>query len=67
VTLLLDIKFAFAKGIPQLNSPVTTSTDDLSIVSGEGDREDIGSVANEAAGGKTAVEIPETEGVVPGG
>lgn len=66
VTLLLDIELAFAKSVPQLNGAVTATTDDLSVVSGERYGEDIRCVANEAAGGETGVEVPETKGVVPG-
>jgi hypothetical protein len=66
VTFLLDIKLAFAESIPQLDGAVTAATDDLSVISGEGNGEDIRSVANKAAGSKTSVKVPETKSVVPG-
>ena len=66
VALFLDIELAFTKSVPQLNGAVTATADDLSVVSGEGNGEDIGRVANEASGGETSVEVPETECVVPG-
>jgi len=65
VTLLFDVKFAFTQSVPQLNGTVTAATDDLSVVSGEGNREDIRGVANETAGSETGIEIPETKSVVP--
>jgi hypothetical protein len=45
---------------------VAGARDDLPVVQGEGDREDVLGVANEAAGGGARVEIPKAEGSVPG-
>lgn len=67
VAILLDVELALTEGVPELDGLVAGSGDDLTVVGGEGDREDIVGVANEAAGGVAGVEVPETEGLVPGG
>jgi len=67
VAVLLDGELALSEGVPQLDGLVTGSRDDLTVVSREGNREDIVGVADEAAGGQTGVEVPETEGLVPRG
>ena len=66
VAILLDIVFAFSKGVPELDCPVTRARDNLSVVSAEADGKDIRGVADETAGGETGVEVPEAESVVPG-
>lgn len=65
VALLLDIVFALSEGVPELDRPVAGAGDDLPVVGAEADGEDIGGVADEAAGSETGVQVPETEGVVP--
>ena len=65
VTVLLDVILALSEGVPELDGPVTGARDDLPVVSGEADGQDIGGVADEAAGGETSVQVPETESVVP--
>jgi hypothetical protein len=67
VTLLLNVELALAEGVPELDGAVTGTGDDLTVVGGEGNREDVGGVANEATGGESRVEVPETEGLVPRG
>lgn len=67
VTILLNIVFAFTEGIPEFDGPVAGAGDNLPVVRAEADGQDVGGVANEAAGGEAGVEVPETEGVVPGG
>lgn len=62
---ILNVVFALAKGVPQLDGPVTRTGDDLTIVCAEADRQNIGGVANEAAGSQSRVKIPETEGMIP--
>jgi hypothetical protein len=66
VSLLGDCEFTIAEGVPKFNRLVATATDDLSVIGAEGDGEDVISVAYEATGGFAGVEIPETEGLVPG-
>lgn len=66
MTILLNVILALPERIPELDRPVTRARDDLPVVSAEADRQDIGGVSNEAAGGETGVEVPQAKGVVPG-
>lgn len=67
MTIILDIILALSKGVPKFDCSVTRTRDNLSVVCAEANRQDIGGVANESAGGLTSVQIPETQGVVPRG
>jgi hypothetical protein len=67
VTVLLDVELALSEGVPELDGAVSGSRDDLTVVGREGDREDVRGVSNEATGGESGVEVPETEGLVPRG
>lgn len=66
VSIFADIHLALAEGVPQLDGTVAGAGNNLSVVGREGDGEDIGSMADEATGGETGVQIPQTEGLVPG-
>jgi hypothetical protein len=66
VAVLLDVELALSKGVPELDGSVSGSGDDLSVVGREGDGEDVGGVADESSGGEAGVEVPKSEGVVPG-
>lgn len=66
MSLVGDGELAVSESVPQLDSTVTRSGDNLAVVSREGNGEDIVGVANEGAGGNTGGEFPETEGLVPG-
>jgi hypothetical protein len=66
VALLGDCVLAVSKGVPELDSSVARSRDNLSVVCGEGDRENIVGVSDKAAGGDTGGELPEAESLVPG-
>lgn len=65
VALVLDVKLALSKGVPELDGSVSGSGDNLSVVGRERDGENVGGVANESLGGETGVQVPESEGVVP--
>jgi len=65
VTLLGDGEFAVAEGVPQLDCSVARTRDDLTVVSREGDGENIGGVADETTSCDTGGEFPETKGLVP--
>lgn len=67
VTLVGDGVLAVTQGVPELNGTVTRTGDNLAVVGGERDGEDVVVVADESAGGGTAGELPETEGLVPRG
>lgn len=60
-----NVVLALAEGVPELDGPVSRAGDDLSVVGREGNREDVGGVANELLGGHAGVEVPESEGLVP--
>jgi hypothetical protein len=66
VTLVGDGVLAVAEGVPELDGSVAGAGNDLTVVGGEGDGEDVVGVANEATGRHTGGELPETEGLVPG-
>lgn len=51
VALLGDGELAVTQGVPQLDRSVTGTRDDLTVVSGEGNGENIVGVADEGAGG----------------
>ena len=67
MTLVGDGKLAVAQSVPQLDRAIARAGDDLTVVGGEGDGEDIIGVADEAAGRHARRELPQTEGFVPGG
>jgi len=53
VTLLSDGEFAVSKGVPEFDGTVAGSRNDLSVVCGEGNGENIVGVADKSAGGGT--------------
>lgn len=67
MAVLLNVVLALSERVPELDGLVTGAGDDLPVVRAEADRQDIGGVADEAAGGESGVEVPEAEGVVPRG
>lgn len=67
VAIILDIEFALAEGVPQLDGAVPATTDNLPVISTEADTKDIRGVADETTSSLASVQIPETEGMVPGG
>jgi hypothetical protein len=67
VSLLGDGELAISKSVPQLDGAIARSGNNLSVVGGEGDGENIVGVSNKSAGGGTSGELPEAESLVPGG
>lgn len=65
VTVLLNVELALSKSVPQLNGAVTASTNDLTVVSAEADRENVTGMADEPSCGLTGVQVPQTQGLVP--
>ena len=65
VTLLLDVKLALSQSVPELDGLVPRGRDDLPVVGRERDREDVVGVSDESTGGRSGVEVPESESVVP--
>ena len=67
VALVGDGELAVTEGVPQLDGAVARAGDDLSVVGGERDGQDIVGVADESAGGGASGELPQTKGLVPRG
>ena len=67
MALVGDGVFAVTEGVPELDCPVARTGNDLAVVGGEGDGENIVGVADEAARSSTAGELPQAESLVPGG
>lgn len=67
MSLLGDGELAVSKGVPELDGPIAGSRDDLPVVGGEGNGEDVIGVSNKSAGGGTGGQLPEAESLVPGG
>lgn len=56
---------AFTEGVPKLDSAIARTRDNLTVVNGEGDGENILGMAQETAGGGTGVNIPKAESAIP--
>lgn len=67
MALLGDGELAVTKGVPELNGAVTGTRDNLSVVGGERDREDVVGVSDETTGGGSGGELPKAESLIPGG
>ena len=67
VTIVNDVELALSEGVPKLDGSVSGRRDNLSVVSGERDGENVRGVTDESLGGQTGVEVPQSESVVPGG
>ena len=67
MTFVGDGELAVAQRVPQLDGAIAGAGDDLSVVGGEGDGEDVVGVADEPAGRYARGELPQAEGLVPGG
>lgn len=65
MSLLSDSEFAVTKSVPQLDSPIAGSGDDLSVICREGNGQDVVGVADEASGGGTGGKLPKAQGLVP--
>ena len=66
MALVGDGVLAVTEGVPQLDGAVTGTGDDLTVVGGEADGQDVVVVADETAGGLAGGELPQTESLVPG-
>ena len=67
MALVRNGKLAVAQRVPQLDGAIARAGDDLTVVGGEGDGEDIVGVADETAGGHAGSEFPKAEGLIPRG
>lgn len=67
VAFVGDGVLAVTKSVPQLDGSVARAGDDLSVVGGERDGENVVGVADKTTGGVAGGELPQTQGLVPGG
>ena len=67
MAFLGDSELAVTKSVPELDCSIARSGDDLSVVSGEGNGQNIVGVANKASGGGTGGKLPKAESLVPRG
>ena len=65
VVLTLHRVLAFSESVPEFYSLVSRSTDDLSVIGTESDREDVFTMTDESSCGLSRVEIPQTKGRIP--
>jgi len=65
VSLLGDGELAVTKSVPEFDCPIAGSGNNLPVIGGEGDRENVVGVSNKSAGGGTGGELPEAESLVP--
>ena len=65
VLVLLDGVLALTKGVPELDGLITTGRDDLSVIGGETDGEDITLVGEERSDRLSLVQVPQSQGLVP--
>ena len=54
----MNVEFTFSKGVPKLDGSVSRSRNNLSVISGEGNGENISGVSNESSSGESSVKIP---------
>lgn len=66
VALVGDGEFAVSESVPQLDCSIAGARNDLSVVCGEGNGEDIVGVADKGTGGVTGRELPQSKSLVPG-
>lgn len=65
VSLVLDGVFALSQSVPETDGFVARTRNNLTVVSREGNRQDVVSVTNETTGSNTSVQVPQTESVIP--
>lgn len=62
-----EVQLAVPQGVPNLDRLVSRRRDNLPVVWREGDGEDVIRVSNKATGRGPSVQVPEPQGLVPGG
>lgn len=67
MALVGDGELAVTEGVPELDGAIAGTGDDLAVVGGERDGQDVVGVADETAGGGAGGELPETESLIPRG
>ena len=67
VLVLVNGELALRTGVPDLDFSVEGTSDDLSVISGKSNREDVSLVTNELGDGSAGGDVPETDSAIPGG
>jgi len=67
VGVLVNGVLALAAGVPNLDLLVEGTGEDLTVISRDGNREDILGVTDELGDALALLDVPETDGVIPGG
>lgn len=67
VSLVGDGELAVTEGVPELDCSVAGTGDDLAVVGGKGNGQDVVGVADESAGGVAGGELPQAESLIPRG
>lgn len=65
MSVVLDIKLAFAESIPEFDGSIPAPTHDLSVVSTKTDAKYVGLVPNKATGRLASIQVPKTKSVIP--
>ena len=65
LSVALEGVLALAEGVPEPDGLVAGARDDLTVVSREGNRENVLAVADEATDGLAGLDVPEAHGPVP--
>lgn len=66
VSVLLNGELALSNSVPDLQVLVSSTASDLSVIGWEGDSENVSAVTNESSAGNSFLQVPESEGSVPG-
>lgn len=64
--VFLNRVFALAQSVPQFNRLISGAGDDLSVVHGERDGQDVFAVTDKSSRGCARVQVPQSQGTVPG-
>ena len=67
MVVLVDGELALRAGVPDLDVSVEGSSDDLSVISGKGNGENVLLVANQLGDGSASGNVPKADGTVPRG
>jgi len=65
MSLLSDRELALTEGVPEIDRTISRTRDNLSVIGGEGYRQDILCVSVEVSGGGAGVKIPKAECAIP--
>ena len=67
VALLVESVLAFTESVPQLDAAIATAGHDQTVIRGEAHRKNVLAVTNQGLFAFASGQVPETDGVIPGG